>query len=197
MKTPSFSFRSLATAMLSVATIAAAAPWCAIAADPEVPAASAAAPAEYGAAEEGIVTTLGSSDQKVHVVVRGGLWSMHAETVLVQNILKSWHEAGGPEVVMKNPVDHAYTLSVHRVTTERLVERLLEGYGYTLHYAADGTLETVRVYSPEPGYPFKNPRVVESFGTWRQVETAQATLPDGRSEGVAVPAAAGDVPARP
>jgi hypothetical protein len=131
------------------------------------------------------VLTLGNGDQKVQLVDHGDCWSMHAENVMAMNIFAAWREVGGPEVIMKSPLDYPYTLSVHRVPTERLVARILEGYGHTLHYGPDGRLAQVRVYSPEPARLYKTPRLVESLGTWRQVETAKPTHPDGTPEATA------------
>lgn len=140
------------------------------AADPDVP-----PPVE--------VQTLGNGDQKIHLVDHGDSWSLHAESVMAMNIFEAWHEAGGPELVMKTPLDYPYTLSVHRQSTERIVERILEGYGHTLHYGPDGRLVLVRAYSPKPARLFKTPRLVESLGTWRQVEVGNPAHPDGRPEG--------------
>jgi hypothetical protein len=121
------------------------------------------------------VQALGEGTERLHLVRHdGGLWSMHAESLVTDTLFRLWREAGGPEVIAKVIVDRPNTLSLHRVRTERLLERLLDGYGYTLHYDADGRLAQVRVYSPEPASPYKNPRLTESLGTWRDVETAAA-----------------------
>lgn len=129
-----------------------------------------------------VVQSLGSGDAKIQLVDHGDSWSMHVENVLAQDIFHLWHEAGGPEVVMKTPLDFPFTFSVHRMSTERIVERILEGWGRTLHFDAKGRLELVRIYSPRPARLFKTPRLVESLGTWRQVEAAKATHPDGTPE---------------
>lgn len=129
-----------------------------------------------------VVQSLGGGDAKIQLVDHGDTWSMHAENVMAQDIFRLWHEAGGPEVVMKTPLDYPFTLSVHRQDTERIVERILEGWGRTLHYDAKGRLVLVRSYSPKPARIFKTPRLVESLGTWRQEETSKAPRPDGSSE---------------
>lgn len=129
-----------------------------------------------------VVETLGGGDAKIHLVDHGDCWSMHAENVLAQDIFRLWHEAGGPAVEMKTPLDFPFTMSVHRMSTERIVDRILEGWGRTLHFDAKGRLELVRTYSPKPARLFKTPRLVESLGTWRQVETAKPTHPDGTPE---------------
>lgn len=128
------------------------------------------------------VQILGSGDQRIQVVDHDGSWSMHAENVMAETIFELWHEVGGPVVERKTPLDFPFTLSVHLETTERIVARILDGYGYTLHFNEQGLLELVRSYSPKPGRIFKTPRLVQSQGTWRQVESGKATLPGGAAE---------------
>ena len=119
------------------------------------------------------IHTLGAEDQRVFVVDHGGTWSMHAESVVAGSLFVSWHEAGGPDVLAKVVLDYPYTLSLHRVTAERILERMLEGWSYTLHYDAGGHLERVRVYSAEPQRIFKTPRLTESLADWKKQETGE------------------------
>lgn len=126
---------------------------------------------------EGRVQTLGDADAKLHLVRRGESWSMHAENLPADRLFALWHEAGGPEVISKILIDFPYTLSVHGLAAERIVARVLDGYGYTLHYDAAGRLERVRVYSPEANRMFKTPRLVESLGRWREAENPRAPAP--------------------
>lgn len=137
-----------------------------------------------------VVQTLEDGDAKFYVVDHGATWSMHAENVTAESIFRAWHEVGGPEVNSKVKLDYPFTLSLHRVDIERIVERILDGYGHTLHFDADGRLDSVRVYSPEPARSFKTPRLVESLATWREIETSVATLPaaDPSVDPVAAPA---------
>jgi len=135
-----------------------------------------------------VVQTLEDGDAKFYVVDHGATWSIHAENVTVEAIFRAWHEVGGPEVNSKVKLDYPFTLSLHRVEMERVVERMLDGYGHTLHFDANGRLDSVRVYSPEPARVFKTPRLVESLATWREVETSVATLPVADS--LPVPASA-------
>jgi hypothetical protein len=140
-----------------------------------------------------VVQEVGSPDQPVHVVDHGTSWSIHAESVVAQALFDAWHEAGGPIVTSKVVLDYPYTMSVHRVPAERILERMLDGWSYTLHYAANGRLERVRVYSPVPTRMFKTPRLAESLGAWEQRETAgpAAGAANGGGTGSA-PAANGD-----
>jgi hypothetical protein len=124
-----------------------------------------------------VVQTLGDGDQKLFVVDHDGAWSMHAENIVTGELFRLWHQGGGPDVVTKTPLDRPYTMSVHRLPSERVVARLLEGYGYTLHYDATGRLERVRVYSPEPSQIYKTPRLVESLARWRELETTTPSSP--------------------
>ncbi|MFN2427882.1 MAG: hypothetical protein ABR587_15705 [Candidatus Binatia bacterium] len=123
------------------------------------------------------VRTLGEGDQKLFLVDHDGTWSMHAQNVVTDQLLRLWSEAGGPVVFAKTFLDRPYTISVHRLEPERILDRLLEGYSYTLHYDGDGRLESVRVYSLSATAMFKTPRLVESLGSWRDVETAAPDSP--------------------
>ena len=145
------------------------------------------------APQPGEVQTFGPDDQRIYVVDHTGTWSMHAESVAAGVLLRGWHEAGGPLVTSKVILDYPFTLSLHRVTAERILERVLEGYSYTLHYDAKGRLEAVRVYSPEPQRNFKTPRLVESFAAWKLLETsapAAAASSPGNPPGNIAPAGA-------
>jgi hypothetical protein len=150
------------------------------------------------AVEAAVVQTVGEGDRRIYVVRHGDTWSMHAENVTAENILLSWQEAGGPKVEMKSALDYLFTLSVHRLPTERIVARILEGYGYTLHYDAAGKLVMVRIYSPKPSRYPASQRLVESLGTWMQVETAKPSAaepgaaPDGNAAPLQPPSSSAD-----
>lgn len=129
---------------------------------------------QQGADDAPVVQTLGDGDQKLYVVNHDGTWSMHVENLITGDLVRLWREVGGPHVVAKTVLDRPYTLSVHKLPPERIFERLLDGFDYTLHYDAAGRLERVRVYSLDPSSAstFKTPRLVESLGSWRELETA-------------------------
>jgi len=132
----------------------------------------------------------GQGDQTVYVVDHGDTWSMHAENALADNILAAWTASGGPRSISKTPLDHPFTLSVHRLAPERILERLLDGYGYTLHYDATGRLTTVRVYSAEPTRMYKTPRLTQSRTRWSQTETAlleETVAAQAREDGTELP----------
>ncbi len=152
----------------------------------------AAAPVDAAKPSGPPVQTLGPDDQRLYLVDHGGTWSMHAESVVAGSLLHSWHEAGGPLVTSKVILDYPFTLSVHRTSGERILEHILEGWSYTLHYDAKGRLEAVRVYSPEPQRMFKTPRLTESFSAWRLIENGE---PAAASPQNAAPAAAAPPPA--
>lgn len=138
----------------------------------DAPAGAAEADAAATAEDEGPeIQTIGEEGMRAHFVDHDGPWSLHAEALPTEYLFRLWHEIGGPEVVSRTPIDRVYTISVHREPTERILERMLDGYGYTLHYDGEGRLELVRVYSPAPNAgEFKTPRLVESLSAWRDVE---------------------------
>ena len=121
------------------------------------------------------IQTLGDAIT-LSLVDHDGTWSMHVENVTSDELFHLWRTAGGPEVVVKMLVDRPVTVSVHRMTPERIVERLLIGYGYTLHYDADGRLARVRVYSPTAQSNYKLARLTESLAKWREAESAAAPV---------------------
>jgi hypothetical protein len=132
------------------------------------------APADQPAgteAEGPLIQTLGEADQKIFLVDHKGTWSMHFENVITANVVLQWKQAGGPDVTMKTPVDRPFTMSVHKLEPEMIVERLFEGYGYTLHYDDAGRLTSVRVYSPRESLAFKTPRLTQSLSDWKKAET--------------------------
>jgi hypothetical protein len=128
------------------------------------------------------IQVMGEGDQRVFVVNHGDSWSMHVENVQAQALLEHWHEVGGPKVEAKSILDYPFTLSVHHLAAERIVERILDGYGFTLHYDGKGKLDGVRVYSAEGTRIYKTPRLTESLTSWKQAEVPQDT-------GAATPAA--------
>jgi len=120
------------------------------------------------------VQSVGEGQQKLYVVDHGGTWSMHVEAMLTDDLVGLWKEVGGPQFVAKTVLDRPYNISVHKMPPERIIETLLDGFDYTLHYDAHGRLERVRVYSLDPASAstFKTPRLVQSLGRWREVESA-------------------------
>jgi hypothetical protein len=127
------------------------------------------------------IRTIGELSNVLHVVDHGDSWSMHAENIATGELFRLWHEAGGPEVTAKVLVDRLYTLSVHRLEAEKIVERVLVGYGHTMHYDADGRLARVRIYSPQDAAAqFKTPRLTESLSDWRDEELAEEEQPAAR-----------------
>jgi hypothetical protein len=131
-----------------------------------------------GTEEDGpVIQTLGEADQKIFLVDHKGTWSMHFENVITSNVILLWKQAGGPDITTKTLIDRTNTMSVHRLAPELIVERLFEGYGYTLHYDDAGRLTSVRVYSPRDSLAFKTPRLTESLGDWKKVETEAEAAP--------------------
>jgi hypothetical protein len=140
----------------------------------EAPAAGGAVVASEDPADGPVIQTLGEADQKIFLVDHNGTWSMHFENVMTGNVVLQWKQAGGPDVTMKMPVDRPFTMSVHKVAPEVIVERLFEGYGYTLHYDDAQRLTSVRVYSPRDSLVFKTPRLTQSLSDWKKAETEPA-----------------------
>lgn len=179
-RTPTSPARALPLALLLAVLLAgaSAAQEGAAAAVPAGP--SGPADAQAGPGDE--VQVVGDGDQRLFLVRHDDSWSMHAENLQAQALFEHWHQVGGPRVEAKNILDYPFTLSVHHLPAERIVERVLEGFGFTLHYDAGGRLDVVRVYSAEATRMYKTPRLTESLSSWRQVEepaSAASAAPAG------------------
>ena len=124
------------------------------------------------AAARAAIQVLGEGDQTLYVVDHGGTWSMHADNLRADLIFQLWRTVGGPRAASKNVLDHTFTMSLHRVEPERIVERILEGFNYTLHYTAAGKLDAVHVLSAQASRMYKTPRLVEGRSRWSEAETA-------------------------
>ncbi len=135
-----------------------------------VPAAPAAATG--AAAARASIQVLGEGDQTLYVVDHGGTWSMHADNLRADLIFQLWRTVGGPRAASKNALDHPFTMSLHRVTPERIVERILEGFNYTLHYTPAGRLDAVHVLSAQASRMYKIPRLIEGRSRWSDAEMA-------------------------
>jgi hypothetical protein len=118
-----------------------------------------------------VIEMLGEADQKIFVVDHDGTWSMHAENVSTFHLVRLWQQAGGPEVTTKVLIDRPFTLSVHKLAPELILERLYEGFGFTMHYDDTGRLVSARVYSPREASSFKTPRLTETLSEWKAIET--------------------------
>jgi len=120
------------------------------------------------------VKTLGEGTEQIEVVEHPSCWSMHVENVPAGKIFSLWHELGGPAVASKQVLDFPFTMSVHQVSAERLVARILETWSYTLHYEK-GRLAEVRVLGAIPERQYKTPRLVESRAQWTSQEITLLT----------------------
>ncbi|RMF24352.1 MAG: hypothetical protein D6760_03490, partial [Deltaproteobacteria bacterium] len=63
------------------------------------------------------------------------------------------------------------TLTMHRVTMEAVLRKMLVGYNYALHYR-QGRIVHVRVLQTIPGRGYKVPPPVETRAHWMEVEMA-------------------------
>lgn len=153
-----------------------------VAANPTTADESAVVPAGAGAAARASIQVLGEGDQTLYVVDHGGTWSMHADNLRADLIFQLWRTVGGPRAASKNALDHAFTMSLHRVEPERIVERILEGFNYTLHYTAAGRLDAVHVLSAQASRMYKTPRLIEGRSRWSEAEMALLAPATGAME---------------
>jgi hypothetical protein len=140
--------------------------------DPQVASAPPVVGGAGAAAARASIQVLGEGDQTLYVVDHGGTWSMHADNLRADLIFQLWRTVGGPRAASRNVLDHAFTMSLHRVAPERIVERILEGFNYTLHYTPAGKLDAVHVLSAQASRMYKTPRLVEGRSRWSEAEMA-------------------------
>ncbi len=144
--------------------------------DPGAPAADALQSAEEArdSNARSKVQALGAGAEQLYAVEHTGSWSLHVENVPAAAIFALWHGVGGPSVASKQVLDFPFTMSVHQMTAERVVARILDGYNYTLHYD-NGRLAEVRVVGAIPSRSYKTPRLVESRTQWTNSEITLLT----------------------
>lgn len=115
------------------------------------------------------VKALGEGAEQLYAVEHAGWWSLHVENVPAAAIFALWHAVGGPSVASRQVLDFPFTMSVHRMTAQRIVARILDGYNYTLLYES-GRLAEVHVVGAIPSRAYKTPRLVESRTQWTNTE---------------------------
>lgn len=118
--------------------------------------------------------TLGEGAEQIYVVDHTDSWSFHVENVTAAAIFKLWKGIGGPALASKELMDFPFTMSVHRMAAERVIDRILDGYNYTLHYEG-GRLAQVHVLGSVPTRSYKTPRLVESRARWTDAEMTLLT----------------------
>ncbi|HYC00193.1 MAG TPA: hypothetical protein VEC57_13745 [Candidatus Limnocylindrales bacterium] len=138
---------------------------------------------ETGQGADSPIRVLGEGSMVLYLVDHSPLWSMHVENVPADVLFRLWRGAGGPEVLSKQVLDHPFTMSVHKLSPERIVARVLDGFNYTLQYRA-GRLASVHVISALPTRVYKTPRLVQSRSKWTETELSQlAVTQDAASSG--------------
>jgi hypothetical protein len=104
-------------------------------------------------------------------VQRGDRISIYAERVAADFILDELRAVGGPTYASLEPLTRPVTLTLHGVSIETMLRRMLEGYNYSLHYE-NGRLAHVRVLHMMPGRGYKVTDAIETLSEWTRIELA-------------------------
>jgi hypothetical protein len=104
-----------------------------------------------------------------YLVRHGERFSIFAEAVPAHAIFKAMEPLGGPAYDHANELTRPVTLTMHDVTIERLVRKMLDGHSFTYRYS-DGRLSLVSVLPLNEGRMYKTPPAVESRSRWTEVE---------------------------
>ncbi|RMD84291.1 MAG: hypothetical protein D6815_04545 [Candidatus Dadabacteria bacterium] len=114
----------------------------------------------------------GSGEEAVEVSLHGKLISIYADHVPADVILDYLRQLGGPTYSSIEPLTRPVTLTLHRVTMERMLEVMLWGYNYALEYR-DGRIAHVRVLRMVPGRSYRVRSPVETRSEWLAIESQQ------------------------
>ncbi len=96
-------------------------------------------------------------------------WSMHADEVPLEVILRLLEQQGGPSHASRVELAFTRIISVHDVSLEELLARLLADLNYSVHYA-EGRLTHLRVLGPTPAFSPILPRKLETRQQWTDTE---------------------------
>ena len=128
------------------------------------------------------ILTLGDPPHSIYVVRHAERFSIFAEAVPADKIFEAMEPLGGPRYEYSTDLTRPVTLTMHEVSIEQIVRRMLEGHSFTYHYA-DGRLALVRVLPLITGRTYKTPPALESRGRWTEIELDLIASQDVETEG--------------
>lgn len=115
------------------------------------------------------ILALGDGTEIIYVVRHGERLSIYADKVSAHAVFNALESIGGPTYEFSEELTRPVTLTMHEVTLEQIVRKMLEGHSFTYHYS-DGRLALVRVLPAIPGRNYKAPPAVESRTRWTDIE---------------------------
>jgi hypothetical protein len=128
------------------------------------------------------ILTLGDSPNSIYVVRHADRFSIFAEAVPADKIFEAMEPLGGPRYEYSTDLTRPVTLTMHEVSIEQIVRKMLEGHSFTYHYA-DGRLALVRVLPFITGRNYKTPPALESRSRWTEIELDLIASRDMETDG--------------
>lgn len=120
-------------------------------------------------AEQAEILSFGVGANEINVVQHGELISIFANNVSADLVLRQLENIGGPSYASLEPLTRPVNLTMHKVTWEEMIRRMLYGYNCSFHYKG-GRLARVRVLRMSPQRPYKTPRLLQSRSEWKAIE---------------------------
>ena len=155
--------------------------------------------ARAAAAAELEILSFGSGSSEINVVLDGDKLSLFANQVSADLVLRHLKAVGGPTYSSLEPLTRPINLSLHGVTWEAMLRRMLMGYNCSFHYKGS-RVDHVRILHLTPTRPYKTPRLLQSRAEWTrqeqdslQARTRAVTSGSRSGEGAGQPPA-GSVP---
>jgi hypothetical protein len=125
--------------------------------------------ARAAAAAELEILSFGSGSSEINVVLDGDKLSLFANQVSADLVLRHLKAVGGPTYSSLEPLTRPINLSLHGVTWEAMLRRMLMGYNCSFHYKGS-RVDHVRILHLTPTRPYKTPRLLQSRAEWTRQE---------------------------
>ena len=149
--------------------------------------------AHAAAAGELKILSFGSGSSEINVVLDGDKLSLFANQVSADLVMRHLRAVGGPTYSSLEPLTRPINLSLHGVTWEAMLRRMLMGYNLSFHYKGS-RVDHVRILHLTPTRPYKTPRLLQSRAEWTRQE--QDSL-QARTRPVAGSVRTGEGPGQP
>jgi hypothetical protein len=115
------------------------------------------------------ILSLEHDGHSFYLVRHGERVSIFAEAVPVHSIFKAMEPLGGPAYEYSDELTRPVTLTMHDVTMERIIRKMLDGHSFTFRYS-EGRLSLVSVLPMSETRMYKTPPAVESRSRWTEIE---------------------------
>lgn len=128
------------------------------------------------------ILSLEQDGHSFYLVRHGDRFSIFAEAVPAHSIFKAMEPLGGPAYEHSDELTRPVTLTMHDVTIERIIRKMLDGHSFTYRYS-DGRLALVSVLPLNTNRMYKTPPAVESRRRWTEIELDLIASREGAQSG--------------